>query len=133
VHKVQHKPTKKVSWGTLQSLEQKKIGATSGAPDTVRCTGQSTSRTGHSWVFFSKLIRYNSPDCPVSHRTVWCANGATVSFANGLLQYNLTVRSQSQSAKSEHTGLSGAARGQRTSRINSSKPQRLADVARIEQ
>jgi hypothetical protein len=25
VHKVQHKPTKKVSWGTLQSLEQKQV------------------------------------------------------------------------------------------------------------
>jgi hypothetical protein len=24
-HKVQHKPTKKVSWGTLQSLEQKQV------------------------------------------------------------------------------------------------------------
>jgi hypothetical protein len=25
VHKIQHKPTDKVSWGTLQSLEQKQV------------------------------------------------------------------------------------------------------------
>jgi hypothetical protein len=52
VHKVQHKPTKKMSWETLQSLEQKtSIGAASGAPDAVRCPGRGTSRTGRSRVF----------------------------------------------------------------------------------
>jgi hypothetical protein len=35
--------------------------------------------------------------------------------------------------KSECTGLSGAARGQKTSTINNSKPQWLADVARTRQ
>jgi hypothetical protein len=25
VHKVQHKPTKKMSWGTLQNLEHKQV------------------------------------------------------------------------------------------------------------
>jgi hypothetical protein len=41
------------------------------------------------------------------HRTVRCANEATINFANDRLQYSLTVRSQSQSAKLERTGLSG--------------------------
>jgi hypothetical protein len=31
----------------------------------------------------------------IIHRTVRCANGATVNFANGRMQYSLTVRSQS--------------------------------------
>jgi hypothetical protein len=52
-----------------------------------------------------------------------------VNFANSQPQYSLTVRSQSQSAKWERTGQSGAARGQETSMVNSSKPQRSADVA----
>jgi hypothetical protein len=64
----------------LQSLEHTRIGAASGAPDTVWCPGWSTSRTGRSRVF-SKLIRYNSPDCPMSHHTIRWANGATVNFA----------------------------------------------------
>jgi hypothetical protein len=52
VHKVQHKPTKKLSYGTLQKFGAKtSIGAASGAPDTARCPGQGTSQTGRSRVF----------------------------------------------------------------------------------
>jgi hypothetical protein len=64
------------------------------------------------------------PDCPVSQRsngqlrpTVACADEATVD------------RAEVRTAKSERTGLSGAIRGQRTSTVNSSKPQRLDDMA----
>jgi hypothetical protein len=38
-------------------------------------------------------LRYNSPDCPVWHRTVRCANGATANCANGRLQKS-TVNSE---------------------------------------
>jgi hypothetical protein len=41
------------------------------------------------------------------HWTIRCDNREPVNFAKGRLQYSLTVRSQSQTAKSEHTGLSG--------------------------
>jgi hypothetical protein len=57
------------------------IGAASGAPDTVRCQGQGTSRTGRSRDF-GESLRYNSPDCLVSQwsngqlcPTVNCADG----------------------------------------------------------
>jgi hypothetical protein len=53
--------------------------------------------------------------------TVDCADEGTVD------------RSEVRTAKSERTGLTGAARGQRNSTVNSSKPQRLADVARTKQ
>jgi hypothetical protein len=50
---------------------------------TVRCaTGQCPVhqglqlRTAHLREFWRSL-RYNSPDCSVAHRTVWCASGAT--------------------------------------------------------
>jgi hypothetical protein len=79
-----------MSWGILQSLEHTNFGATSGAPDTVRCPGQSTSRIGRSRVFL-------------------------------------------RATPLKFTGLSGAARGQMTSTVNSSKPQRSADVARTGQ
>jgi hypothetical protein len=118
--------------------EHTRFGAACGAPDTVWCPRLQPSRTDRSRIFL-ELICYNSPDCLVSHQTIRCANGATVNFTNGRLQYSLTVRSQSQSAKSECTVLSGAppdcgaARGQRTSTVNSSKPQRSVDVARTGQ
>jgi hypothetical protein len=52
VHKIKHKPTKKVSWGTPQMFGAKTIiGAASGTPDIVRCPGRGTSQTGYSRVF----------------------------------------------------------------------------------
>jgi hypothetical protein len=79
VHKVQHKPTKKVSWGTLQSLEQKQnlvqpvahqtlSGAQAKAPRELVALGFSQS---HSTII---------------HRTVRCANGATVNSPNGRMR-----------------------------------------------
>jgi hypothetical protein len=54
---------------------------------TVRCaTGQCPVhqglqlRTAHRREFW-RLLRYNSPDCPVKHRTVRCASGATTTSA----------------------------------------------------
>jgi hypothetical protein len=52
---------------------------------------------------------------------------------NGRLRYQYTLHSTEvryQAAKSERTGLSGAAIGQRVLTVDHSKPQRAADVAR---
>jgi hypothetical protein len=74
VHKIQHKPTDKVSWGTLQSLEQKQVlvqlvahrtlsGAQAEAPRKLVAIGFSESHSA------------------IIHRTVRWANGATVNCA----------------------------------------------------
>jgi hypothetical protein len=106
VHKVHINKQRKWVGELYKVWSKTEIGATSGAPDTVRGPGRSTSRTGRSRDF-SESIHYNSPDCPVYHRTIRCANGATINFTNDRLQYSLTIRSQSQNAKSERIGLSG--------------------------
>jgi hypothetical protein len=101
VHKVQHKPTKKLSWGTLQSLEQKTcISAANGTPDTVRCPSQGT----HELVtlgFFCESLRYNSPDCAVCTGHVWWANGATVNC----VQRSTMVYSKSEQCASQKLEL----------------------------
>jgi hypothetical protein len=48
----------------------------SSAPDSVRCTMLVQIRSSHSRENTGAL-RYNSPDCPVCHRTVRCTSGAT--------------------------------------------------------
>jgi hypothetical protein len=130
VHKVQHQPTKKMSWGTIQSMGQKQVnGASSGAPDIVRCPSRGTSRTGRSRVF-SLCVRYNSSDCPVCERS----NSQLRQRSTALTWVQWTEqKSEVWIAKSERTGLSGAAIGQKTSTVKRSKPQRLADVARTGQ
>jgi hypothetical protein len=54
-------------------------------PDSVRCTRTVQSPNSHYRVSTSAL-RYNSPDCPVCHRTVRCTSGATATSRNGRLQ-----------------------------------------------
>jgi hypothetical protein len=51
---------------------------------TVRCTRPIQGWTSHSWVSAGTL-RYNSSDCPMCHRTVWCATGAMANSRNGRL------------------------------------------------
>jgi hypothetical protein len=105
-------------------------------------------RTGHcpvprprhptNWL----LSGFSQSHSAIIHRTVRWANGATVNFAQWSTAVNreqwTTQKSEVRTAKSEHTGLSGvppdtglfgAARGQGTSTVNRSKPQRLADMA----
>jgi hypothetical protein len=79
----------------------------SGVPlDSVRCTRTVQSPNNHSRVSAGAL-RYNSPDCPVCHWTIWCTSGATTNSRNGRLQKSTdsaTVKNsarQSQSAESE--------------------------------
>jgi hypothetical protein len=71
----------------------------SGAPDSVRCTREDRPQTLHLRVSQAHL-RYNSPDCPVRHRTVQCASGATATCAQwstltGTVQNSEHGRSQS--------------------------------------
>jgi hypothetical protein len=61
-------------------------------PDSVRCTREDRLQTLHLRVSQAHL-RYNSPDCPVGHRTVRCASGATIICAQ---RSTLTVNSAKQ-------------------------------------
>jgi hypothetical protein len=105
VHEVQHKPTKKIIWGTLQSLKQKQVlvlpvahrtlsGAKVEAPRELAALGFSLKITGLSGEPTEQWSTSPAVDCE-----------------------------QCRSQKLERTGLSGAARGQRTSTVNRSKPQ----------
>jgi hypothetical protein len=48
-------------------------------PDSVRCTREINSEL-LSFGFLEKPLRYNSPNCPVWHRTVRCASRATATM-----------------------------------------------------
>jgi hypothetical protein len=78
-------------------------------PDSVRYTRTVQLRTLHLRVSPAPL-RYNSPDCPVCHRTVRCTSGATATSAmvdcNRHLQTLQCVDSarRSQSSCQRHTG-----------------------------
>jgi hypothetical protein len=78
VHKVQHKPRKKFSWGhkqiwskRLESVLPMAQRIVSSAPG-LRVSEQATLG------FLPGALRYNSPDCPVCTRYVRWARGATV-------------------------------------------------------
>jgi hypothetical protein len=77
------------------------------APDTVRCTRTGALRTSHSREFRDTL-RYNLPDCPVCHRTVRRASGATAPYAPTVDCAESTVMNN-VAQKSEVTVLSGGA------------------------
>jgi hypothetical protein len=83
VPKVQHKPIKSPRKGSNKNSKIQPKGSPGLAHQTVRCTtGQCPVhqgiqlRTCHLREFREPL-RYNSPDCPVHHRTVRCASGVT--------------------------------------------------------
>jgi hypothetical protein len=95
---------------------------------------------------FGNLLRYNSPDCPVSlrtvsdaHQTVWCDSGATATSratidCNAL---NARMRAQRSRARAGGTpdslqGLSGAPPDSQAGQQDIAptvEPQRSADVA----
>jgi hypothetical protein len=91
------------------------------APDSVRCTtGQCPMhqglqlRTAHLREFWRSL-RYNSPDCPVKHRTVRCGIRATAtsrqrSSAEGIkcATVRARVRAEADGAPDTEQCLSGA-------------------------
>jgi hypothetical protein len=128
-----------MSWGTLQSLEQKQVlvqtvthrtlsGTQAKAPRELAALEFSQS---HSAIIH-RTIRC-APDCPVSQ---W-SNGQkrpTVDYADDGIVNTTEVRSQNCKVRTHRTvrcatRLFGDARGQRTSMVNRSKPQRSADVA----
>jgi hypothetical protein len=71
----------------------------SGAPDSVRCTMLVQIQNSHSRENPGAL-RYNSPDCPVCHRTVRCASGQRLSSAQQSTlmdeQYSTVPRQKSE-------------------------------------
>jgi hypothetical protein len=80
---------------------------------TVRCaTGQCPVHQGesagtlHLRVSQAQLC-YNSPDCPVHHRTVRCTSGATTICAQRSTLTDEQYRRKSQSSGQRGTGLSG--------------------------
>jgi hypothetical protein len=118
VPKVQHKPIKKLGFKIKEQKGNRSVPwsaapdclvchrtVSNAPPDSVRCTRGRTLQTPQLWVSKAQL-RYNSPDCPVHHRS----NGylrATVDSDGWTVQHsNATeVRAESQSG----TGLSGVA------------------------
>jgi hypothetical protein len=115
--------------GILQSLEHTRISAASSAPDTVWCPSQAPRELAS--------LDFSQRSSAIIHRTVRCDNGATVNFAQRSTV--LTAKQKSDCKVRTHrtvrcaTEQSGAARGQKTSTVNTSKPQWSADVARTEQ
>jgi hypothetical protein len=104
--KEQRKPKCSLVWRT---------GLSGAPPDSVRCTREDRLQTLHLRVFQAHL-RYNSPDCPVYHRTVRCTSGATANCAQRSTlqseQCKSDVRADGQRSHRTvrcRTGLSGVA------------------------
>jgi hypothetical protein len=114
--KVQHKPIKRLKLG-FKRKEQKKpkgtlvwrTGLSGVPPDSVWCPGLIDFKLA-TFGFLEKPLRYNSPDCPVCHRTVRCASGATTPSQRSTPTdtcKSATVRgqfAQSQSSARRRTG-----------------------------
>jgi hypothetical protein len=99
VPKVQLKTNTKIKKGSRRKEQRKPkcslvwcTGLSGVPPDSVWCTREDRSQTLQLRVFQAQL-RYNSSDCPVGHRTVRCASGATVICAQ---RSTLTVNSAEQ-------------------------------------
>jgi hypothetical protein len=93
---------------TKKWVQQKEQGITEGSPGqahrTVRCaTGQcpvhqgTPSQTSHLQEF-SEALRYNSPDCPVHHRTV---SGALEESDSELASFGFPLRYNSPDMSGE--------------------------------
>jgi hypothetical protein len=109
--KEQKKPKSTLVWHTVLSVVP---------PDSVRCTRIVQVQTLHLRVSQASL-RYNSPDCPVCHRTVRCDSRATALRRNGRLQsapnsttVRAEVRAAARGAPDSEQCLSGATRSQRS-------------------
>jgi hypothetical protein len=95
---------------TKKGFKKKGAKETEVLPDlahrTVRCTREDRLQTLHLRVFKAHL-RYNSPDCPVYHRTVRCTSRATA---------NCAQRSTLQSEQCKSDVRADGQRGHRTVR-----------------
>jgi hypothetical protein len=87
-----------MSWGTLQSLEQRQALVLPAAHRTLSGAQANSHHELAALGFFPESLRYNSPECPVCTEHVRQANGATVNCA----QWSTAVNSaQCRSQKSE--------------------------------
>jgi hypothetical protein len=123
VPKVQHKPIKRTNYGSKERSKRKPkcalvwhTGLSGVESDSVRCTRDRTLWTPQLRVS-QRPLRYNSPDCPVSHRTVRCAKWSNGYYANDRLQKG-TVRVNS--AWTVHAELEQRQKAHRT--VNSVCP-----------
>jgi hypothetical protein len=124
------KPIKRTRQGSKQRSKKKPkcslvwhTGLSGVAPDTVRCTtGQCPVHQGglpsnSSPSGFSGAAHYNSPDCPVHHRTV---SGAPERSSSELASFGKTGGRSAIIHRTVRcsTGLSGAPAEQRLPRAN---------------
>jgi hypothetical protein len=152
VPKVHNKPIKRPRKGFKQESKRQPERHPGLAHRTVRCAigqclvHQGTSARTHHLRENQRTLRYNSPDCPVSHRTVSgahqtvrCASGATTtSRSNDRLQRikcalaRADVRGRAVGAPDSLQDLSGAPPDSLEApqvRAPTVESQRLADVA----
>jgi hypothetical protein len=152
VPKVHNKPIKRPRKGSNKESKRQPERHPGLAHRTVRCTtGQCPVHQGTSARTLhlrenQRALRYNSPDCPVSHRTVSgahrtvrCASGATAtSRSNGRLQRIkcapacAEVRARAGGAPDSPQDLSGAPPDSPVDpqvRAPTVEPQRSTDVA----
>jgi hypothetical protein len=77
-HKVQHKPTKKISWGTLQSLEQRQalvlLVAHQTLPDVHQTMSGAQAEHPTNW----PLSGFSGSHSAIIHQTVQCASDMSV-------------------------------------------------------
>jgi hypothetical protein len=115
VPKVQLKTNTKIKKGSRRKEQRKpkcslvwRTGLSGVPSDSVWCTREDRLQTLHLRVSQAHL-RYNSPDCPVCHRTVRCASGATVICAQRSTLQSKQCKSDVRADGQRGTGLSGVA------------------------
>jgi hypothetical protein len=93
VSKIQHKPIKRTRQGSKQRSKKKpncslvwRTGLSGVPPDSVWCTREDLLQTLHLRVSQAQP-HYNSPDCPVHHRTV---SGAPEGSSSKLASFGKT-------------------------------------------
>jgi hypothetical protein len=145
VPKVHNKPTKRPRKGSYKESKRHPKRHPGLAHRTVRCaTGQCPVHQGtrSSTRYLREIqraLRYNSPDCPVPHRTVRYASGATAT-SRATVDCNCIqcatvrarVRARAVGAPDSLQDLSGAPPDSLEAppvRAPTVEPQRLADVA----
>jgi hypothetical protein len=130
VHKVQHKPRKKFSWGLnliwskgLESVLPVAHRTVSGAPGRAALKPATLG-------FLHGTLCYNSPDCPVCTGTCPVCQRSNGNMAPTVDCHSEQCKLEVRAEKSECTGhvwcgtrLSGETTGQTTSTTDCSKPQ----------
>jgi tRNA(Ile2) C34 agmatinyltransferase TiaS len=90
-----------------RTIIQRTVRCTS---DSVRCAKEDSPQKLASFGKLQRLVRYNSPDCPVCtglsgvHRTVRCDSGATATSAPTALCHAFNARSARADVRRAHSG-----------------------------